>query len=155
MSINHVVNNTINLDCKSLKVNNQPVGGSGKFLIEFGSNLNAITFNYLDFQINHIGSPVNSFYNIFRVPFKCKILSFKVFKQNSNPKLYQMFIADSNGGNESEIQQLYMTNTDKFKLFSSIYNNTIEQGQRLYCAGANDGNNAGISKIEVLLEQVE
>jgi len=155
MSINHVLNNTINLDCKSLKINNQPVGGSGKFLIEFGGNLNATTFQYLQFQINQIGSGVNSYYNIFRVPFKCKILSFKVFKENSNPKLYQMFIADSNTANETEIQQLNMTNTDKFKLFTSIYTNTIEQGQTIYCAGANDGHIAGISKIEVLLEQVE
>lgn len=156
MSINHAVNNTINLDCKSLKVNGSTVGSSGKFLIEFGGNLNATTFQYLQFQTNQIGSPVNSFYNIYRIPFKCKILSFKVYKQSvSNPKLYQVFLADSNLGNETEIQQLNMGNTEQFKLITSIYTTTIEQGQVIYISGANDGNIAGVSKVEVLLEQVE
>lgn len=155
MSINHVVNNTINLDCKSLKVNNQAVGGSGKFLIEFGGNLSLPTFQFLQFQVNQIGSNINSYYNRYRFPFKCKILSFKVYKQNSNPKLYQVFLTDSNINNETEIQQLNMSNTEQFKLITSIYTNTIEQGQVIYISGANDGNISGISKVEVLLEQVE
>ena len=63
MSINHILNNTINLDCKSLKVNGSTVGGSGKFLIEFCGNLNLTTFQFLQFQTNQIGSNINSFYN--------------------------------------------------------------------------------------------
>ena len=156
MSFNHVVNNTINLDCKSLKINNQPVVSSAKFLIEFGGNLNATTLQFLQFQVNQIGSPTNSYYSIYRIPFKCKILSFKVYKQSvSDPKLFQVFLADSNLQFENEIQQLNMGNTEQFKLINSIYTNTIEQQQTLYISGANDGHISGISKVEVLLEQVE
>jgi hypothetical protein len=155
MSINHVVNNTINLDCKSLKVNNQPLGSSGKFLIEFAGNLNATTLQFLQFQTNQIGAPENNFYSMYRIPFKCKILSFKVYKEKTNPKLFQVFLADSNNVIEIQAQQLNLTNTEHFKLITSTYNSTITEGKIMHIGGANDGNISGITTIEILFEQVE